>query len=56
MDFVKTSVWIVNKYKGVIFKGGLRAVQQTKSFIFAKDKALRHAVLSSALRKFPCIC
>jgi len=53
---VKPSAWTVNKYKGVLFKVGLRAAQQTKSFITAADRALYHAVLSSALRKFPCIC
>jgi len=31
MDFVKPSVWIVNKYRGVLFKAGLRAVQQKKN-------------------------
>ena len=53
---VRPSVWIVNKHKGVLFKAVLRAVQQKKSFICATDKALCHAVLSTALRKFPCIC
>ena len=56
LDFVKASVWIVNKYRGVLFKARLRAAQQTKSFISAAARALCPAELSSALRTFPCIC
>jgi len=56
VDFVKLSVWIVNKYKGVLFKAGPPAVQLTNFFISATDKSLCHAVFSTALRKFLCIC